>query len=164
MRLLVAIAAVLFLTSMVGAADWQRYTDPEFGYSIDLPADQFDVETDAARNGLTLYEREGRGQIDVYALQKNEELNLDQLREELSHADRIRQVTYSRSGESWFVISGYYRRLADDATDLIFYAKFMLSADRRSLSAFEVSYPVSDKRRYDPIVERIEDSLTRPLS
>lgn len=52
--------------------------------TIDLPDEEFDLETGPAGNGLTLYERRGRGQIDVYAMQKDEELNLEQLREELS--------------------------------------------------------------------------------
>jgi hypothetical protein len=59
-------------------------------------------------------------------------------------------------------VSGYYRRLDDEETDLIFYAKFMISDDRRAISAFEASYPIIDKKRYDPIIERIEDSLTSP--
>lgn len=33
MRLLVAIAAVVALTSVVGAAEWRRYADPVFGYN-----------------------------------------------------------------------------------------------------------------------------------
>jgi hypothetical protein len=38
----------------------------------------------------------------------------------------------------------------------------MISNDDKSIAAFEASYPLSQKRRFDPIVERIEDSLTRP--
>jgi hypothetical protein len=164
MRIMLATAFMLLLAVAAPAADWRHYSDPEFGYSIDLPEDGFEVEVDAVGNGLTLYDRKGRGQIDVYAFRDDEELNLRRIRAELENADRIKQITYSRSGASWFVISGYYRRPDDEASDLIFYAKFMLSADRRVLSAFEASYPVAEKRRYDPIIERIEDTLTRPRS
>lgn len=164
MRALLIVISILAFVYPVSADDWRSYSDPEFGYSVTVPDDGFDVETDPQRNGITIYERDGRGQIDVYALRNDKELSLAQIRDELGNADRIKQITYSRSGASWFVISGYYRRLEDDATDLIFYAKFMLSADRRSISAFEASYPVGDKDRYDPIIEKIEDSLTRPHS
>jgi hypothetical protein len=162
MRAMLVVISVLLFAPAATADDWRYYSDPQFGYSIVLPDEGFDVE--AERNGLTLYEREGRGQIDVYAFRNDNELSIEQIRDELGRADRIRQITYSRSGASWFVISGYYQRLEDEATDLIFYAKFMFSADRRSVSAFEASYPVGDKDRYDPIIEKIEDSLTRPRS
>lgn len=164
MRALLAIVAILMFASAASAGDWRPYSDAEFGYSIALPDDGFDVEADAERNGLTLYERDGRGQIDVYAFRNDKELSLGQIRDELRNAERIKQITYSRSGASWFVISGYYRRSDDEATDLIFYAKFMFSADRKTASAFEASYPVGDKTRYDPIIEKMEDTLTRPHS
>jgi hypothetical protein len=82
----------------------------------------------------------------------------------LSRAERIRQITYSRAGASWFVVSGYYRRASSEDDDLIFYAKFMLSRDHRKVSVFEASYPVRDKKRYDPLIERMEDTLTRPTN
>ena len=162
LRFVIITLAMAFTASVAMADEWRRFIDPEFGYSIDLPDDGFDVEADTTKNGLTLYERDGRAQIDVYAFKNEEGLSLEQVRDALSDADRIKEITYSRSGASWFVISGYYRRLEDEATDLIFYAKFMFSADRRSLSAFEASYPIGDKERFDPIIETIEDSLTRP--
>ena len=153
----------LSLGSIVGfAGEWRQYHDPSFGYSVTIPDDGFDIEADQARNGLTLYEQGGRGQIDVYAVLNESGLGLDDLRARLSEAERIKQITYSRTGQSWFVISGYYRRPADEAMDLIFYAKFMMSADRESIAAFEASYPVSEKRRFDPIIERMEDSLRAP--
>jgi hypothetical protein len=162
MRLIIILAMFLFTASGGTAGEWQRYTDPAFGYEVELPDEGFDTDADPARNGLTLYEQNGRGQIDVYAISNDQRLGLKELRDALSRAERIRQITYSRAGASWFVISGYYRRASDEKGDLIFYAKFMLSADRRSFSAFEASYPAGDKERYDPIIERIEDTLTRP--
>jgi hypothetical protein len=164
MRALLAIVSILVFASAASAGDWRSYSDADFGYSVALPDDGFDVEADAERSGLTLYERGGRGQIDVFTFRNDKEFSLEQIRDELGNAERIKQITYSRSGASWFVISGYYRRLDDEATDLIFYAKFMFSADRRTASAFEASYPAGDKTRYDPIIEKMEDSLTRPHS
>jgi hypothetical protein len=164
MAFLLFVAAMVLSPTSAMTDEWQRFADREFGYSITLPDDGFEVELDPSQNGLTLYEIGGRAQIDVYAFENEERLTLEQIRDALSEAQRIREITYSRSGASWFVISGYYRRLEDEATDLIFYAKFMLSADRRSLSAFEASYPIVDKQRFDPTIERIEDSLTRPRS
>jgi hypothetical protein len=164
MRLVVSLLLVFALIPTAYAAAWMRYENPEFGYSVELPDDGFDVEADPTRHGVTLYENAGRGQIDVYAIDNDRGLTLKQVRDALSNADRIKDITYSRGGTTWFVVSGYYRGLEDEANDLIFYAKFMISADRRAISAFEVSYPIEDKRRYDTIVERMEDSLTPPRS
>ncbi|MEO6013247.1 MAG: hypothetical protein ABIQ30_06650 [Devosia sp.] len=146
------------------AAEWRHFSDPAFGYSINLPGRGFAVEAVGAKHGVTLYERGGRGQIDVYASDNLARLELREVRDALSSAERIRDITYTRSGASWFVISGHYRRQEDEAADLIFYAKFMLSADGQSISAFEASYPIADKERYDPIIEEMQRSLTRPLS
>lgn len=46
--------------------------------------------------------------------------------------------------------------------ELIFYAKFMFSTNLSHLAAFEASYPATDRKRFDAIVERMEDSLTSP--
>jgi len=159
----VALASVIqFVPGISFAAEWLHYRDPAFGYSVSIPDDGFHIEIDPSRNGLTIYERDGRGQIDVYGVTDAAGLSLTELRAALSEAERIRQITYSRAGRSWFEMSGYYNRFTDDGADLIFYAKFMISKDRQSVSAFEASYPVSDKRRYDAIIERMEDTLTSP--
>lgn len=162
MRWLVVLLALALGLGTAMASEWRPYSDPVFGYSLSVPDDGFDIETDPSRNGLTIYERDGRGQIDVYAIRNDDGLGLQELRSALSKAERIKKITYSRAGTSWFVISGYYKRPEGEDADLIFYAKFMMSKDRRSISAFEASYPISEKRRFDPIIERMEDSLTRP--
>jgi hypothetical protein len=163
-RPLIAFVTICLLTlSAIGAQgiDWQRYEDAVYGYEVDLPLGLF---TGSRRedNGITLFETGGRGQIDVYGAANTENLSPRGFQAVLSGAERIREITYARRGSSWFVISGYYHREGEDSDDLIFYAKFMFSPDRRHLSAFEASYPVADKRRYDPIIERMEDSLTSP--
>lgn len=141
--------------------EWTRYNNSTFGYSIDAPLGLF-RSSSVEEKGVTLLEQDGRGQIDIYGATNVQMLQPSQFEDALASADRIREITYSRRGASWFVISGYYRRQGDESVDLIFYAKFMFSPDRSALSAFEASYPVADKRRYDPIIERMEDSLTPP--
>jgi hypothetical protein len=166
MRILAVVTTSLFLTLAAAGAqpiEWQQYESPEYGYAIELPLGLFtgDSNGDAA---ITLLENDGRGQIDVYGAVNTQNLSPRDFEAALSEAERIREITYARRGSSWFVISGYYRREGEESDDLIFYAKFMFSADRNLVSAFEASYPVADKRRFDPIIERMEDSLTAPRS
>ena len=75
---------------------------------------------------------------------------------------RIRDVTFAVRGNSWFVLSGYYRRAGDESDDLIFYAKFMFSPDRSRFAGFEASYPEADRKRWEPIIEAMEDSFRAP--
>lgn len=148
------------------AAAWEPYQNAAYGYEISLPGAPFAVEAAADGRGVTLLELGGRGQIDVYGADNAQNLTPRQFEAALAEAPRIRDITYARRGNSWFVISGHYFREADAeaGSDLIFYAKVMFSPDRSRLSAFEASYPVADKRKYDPVIERLEDSLRAPAN
>ncbi len=162
MRILVSLLLTLIAVEFTLAAplDWQTYRHPERGFSIALPVEGF--SSAPTGRGVTLLEAEGRGQIDVYGAANAAGLTPREFEAALLGAERIREVTYSRRGASWFVISGYYHRENDTSDDLIFYAKFMFSPDGATLSAFEASYPLADRVRFDPIIERMEDTLTRP--
>lgn len=159
------LAAALALTPMPAAA-WDAYQNPAYGYAIDLPGAPFAVE--ATPGGVTLLELGGRGQIDVYGAENAAELSPREFEAALAEAPRIRDISYSRRGNSWFVISGHYVREGDAEAglgdDLIFYAKVMFSPDRSRFSAFEASYPVADKARFDPIITRLEASLRAPAN
>jgi hypothetical protein len=61
-------------------------------------------------------------------------------------------VTYARRGASWFVISG------EDGRD-VFYEKVMFSCGGRLINGFSLFYPAASKLRFDPIVERIENTF-----
>lgn len=163
MRLLPALvlAATLALAP-VPAHAWETYENPIYGYAIALPGSPFAVEERADGQGLSLIDIAGRGQIDVYGAQNTQNLSPREFEAALGEAERIREVTYARRGNSWFVLSGYYHRDGDESDDLIFYAKFMFSPDGTRLAGFEASYPQADRARWDPIIETIEDSFRAP--
>ena len=77
-------------------------------------------------------------------------------------SDRIEEVTYRAGGRSWFVLSGYYTDNDGFDEPMIFYAKLMFSPDRSQVAAFEISFPKSEKPRFAPLVEHIENSFTPP--
>jgi hypothetical protein len=155
------LAATLALAPIPAQA-WETYENPTYGYAIDLPGAPFAVEERADGQGVSLIDIAGRGQIDVYGAQNTQNLSPREFEAALGEAERIREVTYARRGNSWFVLSGYYHREGDERDDLIFYAKFMFSPDRSRLAGFEASYPQSDRARWDPIIETIEDSFRAP--
>lgn len=155
---------VLLLSLIVGTAqgqeEWTTYRDPACGYAVEHPAAGFDITV--TDTGLTLIEEGGAGQIDIYCASNAGRRSPAGFEQVLAEAERIREITYSRSGSSWLALSGYYQADQQRGDDLIFYAKFMFSSDLSQLGAFEASYPATDRQRFDAIVERMEDSLTAP--
>jgi hypothetical protein len=159
MLLLRIVAVLLVLSAMpAGAAEWRRFSHPEFGFSISLPMDVFAVDENTV-DRLQMSEVGGEAQLDVFAVKNPEALSGADFRAMIEEADASRRITYRAGGRTWFVLSGY---LDDEAEPTIFYAKFMLSRDGTSVSAFEMGYPEAERDRYDRMVERIEDSLTAP--
>jgi hypothetical protein len=162
-----ALAGVLSLglgapLAFAGPIDWTYYQDPEFGYAIDLPLGLFSTERDETGT-LTLLEDGGDGQLNIYGGESEAGMSLADYEDALSRGEQVEEVTYRAGGRSWFVLSGYFYPSEDSSEPLIFYTKFMLSRDGERFSAFEISFPESDKPRLAPVVEHIEDSFTRPL-
>lgn len=153
-----AVLALLFCSLPAQAQEWRRYVHAELGFSVSLPIGVFEVDENTAER-LHLSESGGEAQLDVFGITNPESLSVAAFREMIEAADPSRRITYRAGGRSWFVLSGY---LDDEAEPTIFYAKFMLSRDGTSVSAFEISYPEAQRDRYDDMVERIEDSLTAP--
>ena len=142
--------------------DWTYYEDPDFGFEVELPLGLFRPERDEP-GALTLLEDGGDGQINIYAGRNDDGMSIADYEDALSRGEQVESVTYRTGGRTWFVLSGFFRPDERNEEPLIFYTKFMLSADGDRFSAFEISFPQSDKPRLAPIVERIEDSFTRPL-
>lgn len=157
---LFVLTALFSAAPALGQADWMAYENARFGYTALLPVTGFTISE--TENGLTLLEEDGRGQIDLYGAANTERLGPLQYQRVLADADRISTITYSRRGNSWLVVSGYYKADPQRGDNLIFYAKFMFSPDRDSIAGFEASYPVEERDNFDPIVERLEDHLTAP--
>lgn len=167
-RAIIRVAAAAALMTPSGAfaqtfdLGWDRYTDPAYAFTVDLPMGLFAPLGTTDVPGLTLAEISGEGQISLYG-GSAEGLTLQDFASRLSAGEQVRTITYQASGASWFVLSGYYESAAGE-DPLIFYTKVLMSPDHRTFSAFEISYPKNEKSRFDPIVNRIEESMTRPRS
>ncbi|NGP17897.1 hypothetical protein [Devosia aurantiaca] len=156
------ISLVLAGTSMAQTgAGWSRFEDAETGFSVDLPFGLFQLSPTEDGQSRLFLETDGDGQINLYQGDAAG-LTLDDFADRLSADDPNREITYRAEGESWFVLSGFSHSEIEGVEPLIFYTKVLLSRDGQRFSGFEVSYPSSDKVRYDAIIERIEDSFSRP--
>jgi hypothetical protein len=158
--LLVALAMPSSVLSQT-AIEWSRYTDPEVGFSVDLPLGLFEPLDTEVPGGLTLAEVGGSGQLSIYSGPATG-LTLDEFAARLSAGEQVRSITYQVGGNSWFVLSGFYGAEGQGVEPLIFYSKVLMSPDHETFAAFEISYDEDDKARFDPIVDRIEASFKRP--
>jgi len=160
--LVICLLVLLALAAPVLAqGGWERYVDPEFGYSIDLPTGQFEwVEAELPITRMRQEETDTL--LEVYGGYNRDGLSLSEFVDFLAQADRIAEITYRTGGRTWFVISGYYRREEPGDPSLIFYAKFIFTRDLDRFSAFEISYPRRHKSEVDPVVEALEASLRPP--
>jgi hypothetical protein len=155
LRALALSAAILF--PAVSAADeffdapggWTTYVNDRFGIRLDFPPDVFEPEP-PPENG------DGRGfRGENAALQVLGFHNVDgdtpqSIKSRLADAEGYEDVTYSPSGDSWLVISGF-------RGDRIFYEKYFFSGGIVSVLGLE--FPAEEKPFFAPLIERMEDSF-----
>ena len=142
--------------------DWRVYRDTVFDFSVEIPFALFEPAPEGGR-GLRLYEiGGGPARLDVYGAENAQGLSPEEFVAMLYEGEPIGEVTYRAGGKNWFVLSGYYAVEAPSDDQMIFYTKFMFSSDGKRISAFEIGYPKQDKALFDPIVERLEQTLSPP--
>ena len=159
-----ALVALLLAAPAALAQDvaWQDYTDSTYGFSAELPMGWFEEVEDTGNPGITLREIGGEAQLSLYG-GPAEGMTRDALEARLASGEQIATITYRAGGESWFVLSGHYDITAT-GEQIIYYTKVLFSPDHDTFSAFEISFPVKDKPRFEALVEYFEDNFTRPRS
>jgi hypothetical protein len=128
---------------------WQTYINDRFGTRLDFPADVF-VPQPPPENGDGLSFRSDNATLQVVSFHNVNDQSPAEFKRELLAGDGYREVTYSPSGETWFVLSGYRGQN-------IFYEKFLFNDE--IVSVFGIEFPTDEKSYYAPIIERIEDSF-----
>jgi hypothetical protein len=153
-------AAVLVLVLLAGAAaladqfrvrggGWMTYVNDRYGMSIDYPANVFAPET-PPENGDGRAFASADARIEIFATHNIDNDTPVTFRDKMSETDGYEDVTYSPSGDTWLVISGF-------RDDMIFYEKYMFRGG--VIFAFGIDFPTERKPFYAPLVERMEDSF-----
>ena len=155
----IGLALALAPIGQVQAASWSRLVGTAGQFVIDIPTPSFREQASDKASHRTFIEVDGGAIIDVYSGRNLKRLQPTTFIQELSHAPRIEDITYTAQGRSWFAISGHYVREGADPGNLIYYAKFVFSPDLTRFAAFEISYPPAEKRAMDPVVTHLEKSL-----
>ena len=128
---------------------WQTYINDRFGVSFDFPADVFEPQP-PPDNGDGRSFRSESATLQIVAFHNIDGQSPSALKRELLDGDGYEDVTYSPSGETWFVLSGF-------RGDNIFYEKYLFNDD--VVSVFGIEFPTAEKPYYAPMIERIEDSF-----
>ena len=142
------------VTGNDGYLGWITYRNDEFGLVLEYPDHIFKADdTNPTSAGQVFVSANGDARLLVGAIR-----NLDNHSPESYRTFISRElyagfdVDYSPAGRSWTVISG-----ARD--DTMFYQNVMFSCAGDVINSFALTYPVTQRKVYDPIVERIEDSF-----
>lgn len=152
MRIVIA-ATILALSCLAAAAfEWGHYTNPRFGYSIDVPPEfSAVVEPDNGDGGVST-SQDKLSQLAVWG----SNLVTGGLAEDF--ASRVAEaqsdgweIGYRRETPEWAVWSGSQQ-------GRLFYAKAIKLCGEQA-AYFLLEYPRARKESFDPIVERLSNSL-----
>jgi hypothetical protein len=155
-------ALFLFLISITlsgsaEALDWRHYQNARFGTSADVPAG-FTVMPPPENDDGQGFEGAGGGRISVYGA-FDFTSGFAEYRAFLKQTleDEGWSLTYTPSGENWFVLSGV-------SNGQILYQRVERPAGCTGdiLHHIEFRYPAEDKSEWKPIVERGAKTLTGP--
>jgi pyruvate/2-oxoglutarate dehydrogenase complex dihydrolipoamide acyltransferase (E2) component len=137
---------------------WRNYKNERYGFSLVIPSRELAVEKRSGDgDGLLFSSKDGEARLLVGTLPNTEKQTPNSYQDYIakqSYADYA--ITYRRSGETWFVLSG-------EGNDKIFYEKVMFSCGGELISSFAMIYPAERRKAFDPIVEKVEDSF-RPAT
>jgi hypothetical protein len=159
-RLLVSVALLCIAMFTVEATtrdraglDWQTFQVPEYGTHVEYPARLFAPVGEAEKGvGQRFESEDGRAILSICAREnQDDDTPASYLRKNL----RQPMLDYERVTRSFFAIS-----MERDGT--IFYSRCNFSARHSTIHCFDLVYPQSEKKAWDPVVTRISLSL-RPL-
>jgi hypothetical protein len=134
---------------LVQGRSWTTYINDRFGMRFDYPANVFAPDNAPANgDGRTFTSKDAR--VEIYASRNVEGDTPATFREKMKETEGYDEVTYSPSGDTWLVVSGF-------RDDMIFYEKYMFRGG--VIFAFGIDFPKKRKPYYSPIVERMENSF-----
>ncbi len=153
-------AAAILLATLAGAlpatADSLTYRNDRFGTSITFPAELFTYTQEPPENGDGMTWK-GPGGLGLVVFASNNALDFEPdsfLYWLLDNRSSDGEVTYSRTGKDWVVVSGFNG-------DMVFYERHEFGASG-AIHSMQLTYPASSKADIDPLVGPIAKSLSGP--
>lgn len=146
---LAALGAVLATPAAAQTPGWQRYSNPESGVSVDVPAAIFERDGGASEGGAgrKFVSADGRANMTVQTLPNPRG---DSPAAFLAAKGPPPGIVYRRVTDSFFVVSSF-------RDDMIWYNRCNFRG--RAAHCVLINYPAREKARWDGIVTRISRSL-----
>jgi hypothetical protein len=134
--------------------DWVPYRNDRFGFTLEYPAALLRPNRSSqAGDGLAFVSADGSAQLLVGALANEDGYSPAEYQGFIARRSyRGFPVTYAPRGRTWFALSGEH-------DGKVFYEKVMFSCGGSVINSFVMTYPAAAKRRWDGVVERIENSF-----
>jgi hypothetical protein len=128
---------------------WQTYVNERYGMRFDYPVSVFSAEAPPENGDGQSFTGDGTS-LQIFAFHNLDQQTPAALKQQLLGKEGYDDVTYSPTGKTWLVLSGYRGKR-------IFYEKYFFNDD--VVAAFGIEFPADQKPHYAPIIERIEDSF-----
>lgn len=153
-RFVLALVALIAFGSLSLAATerWIELHDPQFGFKYSFPEALFASVAGDGKPGFHYFAANSSDAKFLVGAWDNRDGATPQhfKRWMIANAGGYEEITYQPRGRSWFVLSGY-------RGDQIYYEKVMFSCRERIVNILAIAYPIAERDRFDPIVERMED-------
>ena len=133
------------------AAEWRTYTATRFGAIADVPRDWVMDPPPDNDDGRVFRSPNRQAQIVIGGSYITDDV-ASALRDAISGIG----VTYQRIGSDWAVASSV-------EGSRIFYRRSVIACHNRIINTVEITYPLSQKQAFDPLVEHVSKSLHSAL-
>ena len=133
------------------AAEWRTYTATRFGAIADVPRDWVMDPPPDNDDGRVFRSPNRQAQIVIGGSYITDDV-ASALRDAVSGIG----LTYKRIGSDWAVASGV-------EGSRIFYRRSVIACHDRIINTVEITYPLSQKQAFDPLVEHVSKSLHSAL-
>jgi hypothetical protein len=133
---------------------WTEFRNDRFGLAMRYPSGVFATRRSSASGDGDLFETpDGKARLLVGAFE-----NADHFTPRSYQAFIAKQsypglrIDYAPIGQGWAVLSG-------TIGPTMVYEKIMFSCSGAVINSFAMTYPVAERRFYDPLIEDIEDTF-----
>jgi hypothetical protein len=152
--LTLAVIMAIGCASLEASERWLDQRDPQFGFSYSFPDALFAPVEGDGKPGFHYFASNPTDAKFLVGAWDNQDDAIPEhfKRWMIANAGGYEEITYQPRGRSWFVLSGY-------RGDQIYYEKVMFSCGGRVVNILAIAYPTSERDKFDPVVERMEDTF-----
>ena len=161
-RAFLCLSLAIVSASLAGAQDyrnlgWREFRNERFGLLMRYPSDVFVSRRSSASGDGDLFETSNAAaRLLVGAIANTDHFTPRSYQSFIARKSYPGlRVDYAPIGQSWAVLSGTIGQT-------MIYEKFMFSCGGEVINSFAMTYPIAERRLYDPLIEIIEDTF-RPV-